>query len=254
MMNLLTPDRFLLAELYLDSLQGKDTPKAIRTALTRMIPGTQTDNAYTSAYEEEMKRIKCQVSERVRRAKQILAWITCAKRQLRTVELQQALAVEPNTRALDESNVTRIEDLVSICAGLVTTDKESGTIRLQHYTTQDHFEFTREKWFPGFDKKITVTCATYLSYEEFITGYCTTDKEFEKHFEEHCFYDYAVRNWCFHAREFRTEEVLQFLKTDGQVQASAQRLVAGGARYKFQGYTLAVSRIPSTVTFIPADI
>ncbi|KAI6306389.1 hypothetical protein MCOR30_011768, partial [Pyricularia oryzae] len=70
-----------------------------------MIAGTQADDAYTIAYEEAMNRIECQVPERVRRAKQVFAWITCAKRQLRTVELQQALAVEPNTPALDESNV-----------------------------------------------------------------------------------------------------------------------------------------------------
>lgn len=136
-----------MAKLYLDSLQGKDTPKAIRTALSKMISGTQADDVYTSAYEEAMNRIQSQVAERVRRAKQVFAWMTCAKHRLRTVELQQALAVEPNTQAFDESNVARIEDLVFICAGLVTVDEESGTIRLAHYATQDYFDSTRDRWF-----------------------------------------------------------------------------------------------------------
>jgi hypothetical protein len=66
-------------------------------------------------------------------------WITCAKRSLTTAELQHALAVEIGEPKLDEDNLLEIEDMVSMCAGLVTVDEESKIIRLVHYTTQEYF-------------------------------------------------------------------------------------------------------------------
>jgi hypothetical protein len=63
-------------------------------------------------------------------------------------ELQHALAVEVGEAELDEENLPEIEDIVSVCAGLVTIDEESGIIRLVHYTTQEYFERTQRQWFP----------------------------------------------------------------------------------------------------------
>jgi hypothetical protein len=46
------------------------------------------------------------------------------------------------------------EDMVSVCAGLVTVDEESNIIRLAHYTTQEYFNQTREKWFLNIDTNL----------------------------------------------------------------------------------------------------
>jgi hypothetical protein len=77
-----------------------------------------------------MNRIEGQVTDQEELAKQVLSWITCAKRPLTTTELQHALAVEFGEPELDEENLPQIEDMVSVCAGLVTVDEESGIIRL----------------------------------------------------------------------------------------------------------------------------
>ena len=82
-------------------------------------------------------------------ANRILFWIACAKRPLATSELKHALAVEVGEPKLDEENLPQIEDMVSVCAGLVTVDEESGIIRLVHYPTQEYFKRTRERWFPN---------------------------------------------------------------------------------------------------------
>ncbi len=55
-------------------------------------------------------------------------------------ELQYAIAVEIGESELDEENLPDIEDIISVCAGLVTIDEQSGVIRLVHYTTQEYFE------------------------------------------------------------------------------------------------------------------
>jgi hypothetical protein len=135
--NELTVPRFLLAQLHLDSLIRKRSPKAIRAALERLPKGSE---AYDQAYCEAMERIEGQVADSQELAKQVLSWITCAKRPLTTSELRHALAVEKGESELDEENLPEIEDMVSVCAGLVTVDEKSEIIRLVHYTTQEYFE------------------------------------------------------------------------------------------------------------------
>jgi hypothetical protein len=123
-----------------------------------------------------------------------LSWITCAKRPLTTSELQHALAVEKGDPELNKDKFPQIEDMVSVCAKLVTVDKESNIIRLVHYTTQEYFKRTQGKWFPNIETNITVICVTYLSFSVFESGFCQTDAEFEERLRLNQIYDYAAHN------------------------------------------------------------
>jgi ankyrin repeat protein len=141
-------------------------------------------------------------------------------------ELQHALAIELGETSLDEDNLPQIEDMVSVCAGLVTVDEESEIIRLVHYTTQEYFERTKETWFPNLEAEITKICVTYLSFDTFGSGMCHTDEDFEERQRSNLLYNYASTNWGHHAREACTSipEVHSFLERDAQVQASIQVL------------------------------
>jgi hypothetical protein len=87
----------LLAQLYLDSLIGKRSPKALRSTLKqfqKQNPGSSGEKSkekklqiLSQAYEHAMKRIEGQVADQEELAKQVLSWITCAKRPLTTSEL-----------------------------------------------------------------------------------------------------------------------------------------------------------------------
>ncbi len=79
-----------------------------------------------------MERIEGQMSGHKVLATRVLSWITCAKRPLEKVELQHALAIKVEKSELDQGDLPHIEDMVSVCAGLVTVDEESGIIRLVH--------------------------------------------------------------------------------------------------------------------------
>jgi hypothetical protein len=217
--------RFLLVQLYLDLLKGKKSPKAIRIALKKLPTGSE---AYDHAYKDAMERIEGQLIDEEDLAKQVLSWITYAKRPLTTSELEHALAVELEESQLDEENLCRVEDMVSVCAGLVTIDKESGIIRLVHYTTQEYFERTQSQWFPKAESEIMTTCITYLSFNVFESGLCQTDDEFEKRLQLYKLYDYASNNWGHHARaaSILTPEVRSFLEKEAQVEASIQALFA----------------------------
>ncbi|KAE8422756.1 hypothetical protein BDV36DRAFT_309776 [Aspergillus pseudocaelatus] len=89
---------FLLAQLYITSLEDKHTKKAIY----------RLDQAYNGAF----RRIRGDL------AKELLSWVVCARKLLTGDELLHALAVEPGTR-------------ISNCAGLVVLDPVSKNVRLQ---------------------------------------------------------------------------------------------------------------------------
>jgi len=202
--------RFLLAQLHLESLTGKRAPKAVRAALKNLATGC---GAYDSAYEDAIERINGQVKDQEELAKQVLSWITCAKRPLAITELQHALGVEVSESELDKDNLPEIEDMVSVCARLVTIDEESKIIRLVHYTTQEYFERTQRQWFPNTQANITTICVTYLSFSEFGSGICESDVQFEQRLQSNRLYDYAAHNWGYHAQEasISCQGVIEFL-------------------------------------------
>jgi ankyrin repeat protein len=175
-----------------------------------------------------MERIQGQVRPSRECALNVLSWITCAKRPLTTAELQHALAVEIGEPELDEDNLPEIEDMISVCAGLVTVDEESKIIRLVHYTTQEYFQRRQTFWFPNAETDITKTCITYLSFDTFETSFCPTDKEFEARLKGNVFYDYAARNWGYHACKapLSSQMIMEFLESTSKVEASIQALMA----------------------------
>ena len=194
-----------------------------------------------------MKRIEGQVKDQEELAKQVLSWITCAMRPLTTSELRHALAVEVGQADLDKENLPEIEDMVSVCAGLVTIDGESNIIRLVHYTTQEYFERTQKVWFPNAESEITTICVTYLSFSVFRSGYCQTDGEFEGRLQLNQLYDYAAHNWGHHARAAPTscQAVMEFLEKQAQVEASSQALTAVKL---WEGHSEYSQAIPKQIT------
>ncbi|PVH90366.1 hypothetical protein DM02DRAFT_500703, partial [Periconia macrospinosa] len=232
---------FLLAQLHLDSLVGKRSPKAVRAALKGLPTGFK---AYDHAYEEAMKRIEGQVANAEELAKQVLSWITCAKRLLNIAELRHALAVEIGEPDLDEENLPEVEDMVSVCAGLVTVDEESHIIRLVHYTTQEYFERTQKKWFPNAETYITTTCVNYLSFSTFESGFCRTDKDFEERLQSNQLYNYAARNWGYHGRQTLTlsSRVINFLESEAKVEASSQAMMVDKRYSSHSNYSQEVPR------------
>src|SRR5271154_1396769 len=177
-------------------------PKLVRNALKdfqKQKLGSGEDKkiqVLAYAYEQTMERINGQKPGLKELAKQVLSWITCAKRPLTTLELQHALAVEIGEHELDKENFPQIPDLVSACAGLVTVDEESNIIRLVHYTTQEYFERTRSTLFPNAQKDIGRRCLTYLTYDVFSAGPCHSDQKFESRLQKFRLLKYAACYWA----------------------------------------------------------
>jgi hypothetical protein len=207
----------------MDSLVSQPTLGHIKCVLQNLPQGMK---GLDETYSQAMRRIEGQEEGYRELAKQILAWITHAKRALSTVEIQHALAVHPDKGELDEDFLPEIEILSSVCFGLTTVDENSDIVRLVYYTTQDFFERTNS--FPNAHRDITATCVTYLSFDTFATGFCPTNEEFEARLQLNPLYDYAARNWGHHAREawVEPEQLIQFLECEAKVSASSQAMMA----------------------------
>ncbi|KAH0536690.1 hypothetical protein FGG08_006456 [Glutinoglossum americanum] len=223
--------RFLLAQLHMDSLAKKHNRRDVRTAL-RNLPKELDDT-----YDEAMQRIRGQDEEDAKLAERILYWISYAFRPLTVTEIKHALAVQPGDVDFDEEAMPDV--LVSICAGLVTVDRESNITRLVHYTTQEYFERTRMTWFPNAQTNIATTCLTYISFDVFAQGYCRSDQEFEIRMQKYPLLEYAAQHWGDHARgdpeEAIKEIALKFLKHNSKVMCSSQ--VTGILKYRYPGYS-----------------
>ncbi|KAJ5368785.1 uncharacterized protein N7496_008545 [Penicillium cataractarum] len=139
-------------------------------------------------------------------AKQALAWIFYARRPILTAELQDALAVKPNTRSLDRDYVPTVSLLSSLCIGLITIDEESRIVRFVHYTTQEYLQINQELWFPYGQSDITETCLTYLSFDAFKSNRLLTKSELDQRLCLNALYEYAIVNWGHHAFETFLQE------------------------------------------------
>jgi WD40 repeat protein len=209
----------------LDSLLDAKLPKEVKERLNNLPKGS---GAYSHAYQGIMKRVERQGPKSVEFAKSVLSWVTCAKRPLIISELQHALAVEIGSHEFNQEHLPHAQDLISVCAGLVSVDEDNNTIRLFHYTAQEYFEQTRNQWFPDAENDITKVCITYLSFDIFETGFSSTDTAFEERLKSYQLYDYAAHNWGHHARESSALDqlVLDFFTKKTKVEASSQALFA----------------------------
>ncbi|KAF2257611.1 hypothetical protein CC78DRAFT_442927, partial [Lojkania enalia] len=225
---------FLLARLHTDSLLDKRTVKDVKSTLAKFSKGSA---ALDEAYKKAIQRIEGQLSGDYELGKKVLSWITYAKRPLTTTEMCCALAVELDKAELDPENIPDVEDLLSVCAGLVVIDRESAVIRLVHYTTQEYFERIRDAWNPGAQLHIASICLTYLSLSIFKTGSCSSDQEFEERLQESQFLDYAAKHWGEHAvtvEDQICELACSFLSHRELVSCATQVLLL---KYTYRGYS-----------------
>ena len=155
---------FLLVRLHMDSLIDKTNPKAVKKALENLPKGS---DALDIAYDQAMQRIEDQKRGFRDLALRTLSWVTHAYELLTVTEVRHALAIEFGASQFDEENLDDIEDILSVCCGLVTIDPETRTVRLVHSTTQEYLRRVGSQYFPNAQEEIAASCLKYLLFDDF---------------------------------------------------------------------------------------
>lgn len=156
--------------------------------------------AITDAYAKTIEQIDEQLPGQRQLAKRAISWTVHAQRRLSTTELCHAVSIELGDTELDNDDIYKVEDIISVCAGLLTVDEETSIIRLVHYTTQEYFESELLTWNPGAMEDIAMACLTYLCFDTFRSGSCNSNEIFEQRCAENKFFDYSARYWERHVR------------------------------------------------------
>lgn len=239
--------RFLLAKLHIDLLAAQNTKGDVLEALHSLGKG---EGELHKTYEQAVERINSQRAPSRDLAWRILEWIVFSKRPLSTAELQHALAVRNSTKNLDENFIPSSRVLQSVCAGLVTIDKESGIVRLDHYTIQEFFIERDNELLSNAVSHITEDCVRYLSFDTFKSGLCESERKLRERLETNALYDYASKNWGYHAFECSTpyQSLISLLKCEKKTNATSQVLFYGNHKLFEDIYLIWTPRITSKMT------
>ena len=149
---------FLLVSLNMKAIPGEATLTRRRKKLDMMIKGDDLGNAYAAT----LSRIKVSEGGKSTLGMEVLMWVSHAKRPLHVNELCHALGVE-GSEDLATRNIPKIVTLLAFTLGFVTVEKSSFTVRLVHYTLQEHLSNNTEL-FPNAHLIITEVCLTYLNF------------------------------------------------------------------------------------------
>ncbi|KAI9667659.1 MAG: hypothetical protein M1821_000476 [Bathelium mastoideum] len=239
---------FRVAYLCVDSLLDKRTKQRVLSTLEKLSKGiAEFEDAYLEdVYGETIKRIEKQLSEDRLLARRAIYWISHAERLLTVGELCCALAIKPGDRALNIDNIYGVDDIISVCAGLVTVDMETSVIRFVHYTIQKYLECIRLEWDPIAQEEIAMACLTYLSFDAFKSGSSPSDITFEHKLGENELLDYAAQYWAEHVRPVESsvsDLALAFFYDRALVDCTIQ--VASVSGYEDHGYS---GRFPRRTT------
>lgn len=201
--------RFLLAQLHFESMAKQLNIRDLRSEIVRL-PRSLEDT-----YTQLWKRISSQSEKEVELATRILIWISNAKRPLSATELQHAVALNPESKEIDDEGLTALDVMISLCAGAVTIDQESNIIRFVHYTAKRHFE----NQFTGNNDLVAKTCITYLtlkpSGEQFIK--VVTPGLVYLQEKKYPLENYALMYWGEHAQKCQQtiqKRILEFLECE----------------------------------------
>ncbi|CAJ0538785.1 Ff.00g067260.m01.CDS01 [Fusarium sp. VM40] len=226
---------FLLARIYLNLLSFKISVTEIRNQLEAFQQCGKrrgTGNAGTplaDAYKQTMERINGQQPEHTILAKKVLLWIAFARRELKVIELQHALATGNEPQVVHDQDLPFVEKMVAVCAGLITIDEKTNVIRLVHFTTQEYINQQPDQLLPMTEQYITRTCLNYIS----LSGLRILDgdplsgmTDFLKQVKYHPFYNYAAQNWGHHARDSPISQLeLESFVLETDVHTSANLLI-----------------------------
>jgi hypothetical protein len=183
-------DRFLLAQLHVESLASKRTLEDLELGIAEL--PTDLDAVYAKA----LNQIRNQAEWKRGLAIKVLKWLVYAERPLSLDELIHALGVHEADTALHRDRLFTEQDITLACAGIVLANPDSRTVRLTHDTAMEHLRSSGILEEPH--SYLATTCLVYICFDDFSAA-LRTQEERNHRLEQYPFLRYAVDHWGDHA-------------------------------------------------------
>ncbi|KAH7172885.1 hypothetical protein DER46DRAFT_551413 [Fusarium sp. MPI-SDFR-AT-0072] len=171
---------FLLARLYLHSLEHETSERDVKDALKRFGGRAKKKdndpefNIVDQAYKDTLKRLREQHQKHCDLAFRVLTWICCTSWRLPAGAIQHGLALREGDTIFHEDGIVDEQLLLSICWGLVEISKGSREFRLVHYTTEDFFRHNRHLLDEYFLTQHSLNCHLPSNTDAYLARQCVT--------------------------------------------------------------------------------
>lgn len=216
-----------MVHFHIEYLCQQTTVRKILTELGRLkISSTNNSSPLMPTYNRAMEIIRVQPKNCTELAFNILSWLIKAQRTLTVHELQLAVSVEHDWPTFDDQDLPDRKTLLDVCASLVIIDESSDTIKLTHYTVQEYL--LKNSIIPGSaGPKLAIACTTFLSFDIFAQGACTSYSALEARLKLYPFLGYAAQYLCYHLTTCNdetstTEPAPRFLASPGNTSSYLQ--------------------------------
>ncbi|KAI1122477.1 ankyrin repeat-containing domain protein [Nemania abortiva] len=197
---------FRWVKCQLDLIKSFKRPKSIRYAIGTL-PGT-LDGTY--------ERILCSVTGDEERniVRQLLQLIIFSARPMTINEVAEAVVIDVEGTKLDEeARFTYSSDVVSGYQSLFTiTGNHIGLAHysIQGYLTSDRIRGSAAKFLSiqkdQCKEELCARCLTYITYDDFCIGPCSSQEDFELRLERYPFLDYACNHWFSYCESEKVQE------------------------------------------------
>ena len=197
--------RFLLPSLHIKMILDMPTIFERREAL-KILP---TD-LYKS-FQSILTRIKGQPKSKADLGMCTLMWLHFARRPLKLVELQHALAVKKKHVEFEASNIPSLKVLLDCCVGLVLVDEETLTVRFTHFTLEEFFRDNAGSEFPNGCSSIAETCLTYLNFAG-LRQHCPNLDSLEEKSTQYALLNYAALYWGAYVKQQCSDSLMELAR------------------------------------------
>ncbi|CAI6333480.1 unnamed protein product [Periconia digitata] len=191
---------FLYAKLVMENLYHQPT----RGDLMNAIKHENFPDGLKGAYERIVTRIRASSHpEEWQKAKKLLGWMVCCKRQLTWKEIQVALSIDGEEQCIDWDDRRLRKHIHDICGSLVKVDDDR--VSLVHSTAKYYItQCTQDIHRPSVECELATLCLQYLVFPCFSVENNVDENTLRQSMIEgyFAFQDYAIAKWFYHINAF----------------------------------------------------
>jgi hypothetical protein len=151
-----------------------------------------------------------------------------AQRPLYAEELPSALAITTNTTEVHRDDIPDIIEITALCQGFLLYLEERRTWSMVHYSAVEFLRHSYAEWELEAEFVVAQDCLSYLAFDKFSNGHCTTYPELITRLADNPLYGYVAQHWPHHVRlspSLPTEAARSFLTSKAKVASATQAML-----------------------------